>query len=77
MMTLEDLVKVPNTFHWAGWVHRDISAGSLFLLQGKLFKLGDLEFAKMGKDGEHDVRTGMLDFMSIEVERQTGLSISL
>ena len=50
------------------------------------FKLGDLEFAKkMGKDGEHDVRTvsiiarspslnsrskGTLDFMAFEVENQ-------
>ena len=53
---------VLNIFHRAGWVHRDISAGNVFLLQKhELFKLGDLELAKkMGKeskDGEHDVRT--------------------
>ncbi|KAF8674249.1 hypothetical protein AX14_005270, partial [Amanita brunnescens Koide BX004] len=47
MMTLEVL----DIFHRAGWVHRDISAGNIFLLQDKLFKLGDLEFAKkLGKD---------------------------
>jgi serine/threonine protein kinase len=83
MTALEDLVKgkafppqssdsaqlilVLDIFHRTGWVHRDISAGNVFLLQDELlFKLGDLEFAKkMGKDGEHDVRTVSIPFQAI------------
>lgn len=56
---------VLNIFHRAGWVHRDISAGNVFLHERTCFKLGDLEFAKkMGKDGEHDVRTVSIIYTS-------------
>ncbi|KAK2459542.1 hypothetical protein APHAL10511_008448 [Amanita phalloides] len=66
-----ELVQVLHIFHRAGWIHRDLSAGNVFLYQNECLKLGDLEFAKkMSKDGEHDVRTGTLGFMAFEVERQ-------
>ncbi|KAK2459545.1 hypothetical protein APHAL10511_008424 [Amanita phalloides] len=66
-----ELVQVLDIFHRAGWVHRDLSAGNVFLHENERFKLGDLEFAKkMGKTGERDVRTGTLDIVAFEVERQ-------
>jgi serine/threonine protein kinase len=59
-------ILVLNIFHRAGWVHRDISPGNVFLFQELVFKLGDLEFAKkIGKDGEHDVRTVRITFQAI------------
>ena len=45
------------TLHRYGWVHRDISAGNVLLVDGQL-KLMDFEYAKHEDDkSHHDVRT--------------------
>ncbi|KAI5116304.1 hypothetical protein M0805_004645 [Coniferiporia weirii] len=72
---LGDVSEVLEHIHRSGWVHRDISAGNVYLydngrglLRGLL---GDLEYAKRtGTDAKHEVRTGTRAFMAIEVESQ-------
>jgi len=51
-----------------GWVHRDVSIGNILSYEGGT-KLADLEYAKKMEDkaGGHNMRTGTLHFMSIEV----------
>ncbi|THH03742.1 hypothetical protein EW145_g6041 [Phellinidium pouzarii] len=53
--------------HGSGWVHRDISVGNTYLYN-KRGILGDLEYAKKrGVNAQHEVRTGTLDFMAVEI----------
>ncbi|KAI5117344.1 hypothetical protein M0805_006243 [Coniferiporia weirii] len=64
---LRDCMIVLEYIHKAGWVHRDISCGNIYLYKGRGL-LGDLEYAKrMGTNAKHEVRTGTLDFMAVEV----------
>ncbi|KAI5115422.1 hypothetical protein M0805_004009, partial [Coniferiporia weirii] len=65
---LRDISKALEYIHACGWVHRDISAGNIYWYESKRGLLGDLEYAKkMGVDAEHEVRTGTLDFMAVEI----------
>ncbi|KAI5114979.1 hypothetical protein M0805_009937, partial [Coniferiporia weirii] len=69
---LRDISKVLEYIHACGWVHRDISAGNIYWYESKRGLLGDLEYAKKtGVDAEHEVRTGTLDFMAIEIAIRT------
>lgn len=50
--------------HSSGWVHRDISAGNIFVDDSSNARIGDLEYAKkylnnesMDNKRKHDVRT--------------------
>ena len=49
--------------HEAGWVHRDISVGNLYLYKDPVTEetrglIGDFEYAKeVGWGGKHDIRT--------------------
>ncbi|KAI5114951.1 hypothetical protein M0805_002402, partial [Coniferiporia weirii] len=72
-VTLKDCTKALRYIHKAGWVHRDISCGNVYLYKGRGL-LGDLEYAKrIGTDGKHEVRTGTLDFMAVEVTNRAYL----
>ncbi|KAG1778826.1 hypothetical protein EV702DRAFT_1195842 [Suillus placidus] len=56
--------------HKAGWVHRDFSIGNVIWV-GDIGKLGDFEYAKkIDSNTSHDVRTGTMSFMALEVESQ-------
>ena len=47
--------------HKAGWVHRDISCGNIFISEGDVVKLGDFEFAKrLNCTGEEDADSRMV-----------------
>ncbi|KIP01109.1 hypothetical protein PHLGIDRAFT_123659 [Phlebiopsis gigantea 11061_1 CR5-6] len=62
-----DVVKGLSAMHAAGYVHRDISAGNILVVDGKGI-LGDVEYAKEEDDNsQHEVRTGTAYFMAIEV----------
>ncbi|THH05725.1 hypothetical protein EW145_g4588 [Phellinidium pouzarii] len=66
-VVLKDCTRLLQLMHGCGWVHRDISCGNVYYHDGH-GRLGDLEYAKEKySDGKHDVRTGTLDFMSVEV----------
>ncbi|KAI0689963.1 hypothetical protein BC835DRAFT_217918 [Cytidiella melzeri] len=58
----------------SGWVHRDISAGNILILEGpnvNKAKLSDLEYAKrLDTGGKHE---GTANFMSVEVDAGTYL----
>ncbi|KAG1884537.1 hypothetical protein F4604DRAFT_1648223 [Suillus subluteus] len=60
--------------HKAGWVHRDFSVGNAIWVvndNGAIGKLGDFEYAKkIDSHTSHDVRTGTIHFMAVEVESQ-------
>ncbi|GJE95027.1 hypothetical protein PsYK624_112060 [Phanerochaete sordida] len=65
--TLKDIVKVLRVLHKCGWVHRDISAGNVLIVDG-VAKLADVEYAKRETDDTtHSVRTGTAFFMAVEV----------
>ncbi|KAG1771899.1 hypothetical protein EV702DRAFT_1033892 [Suillus placidus] len=67
---LSDGLKALYYLHKAGWVHRDFSIGNVIWV-GDIGKLGDFEYAKeMDSDTSHDVRTGTMHFMAVEVENQ-------
>ncbi|THH04287.1 hypothetical protein EW145_g5639 [Phellinidium pouzarii] len=68
-VVLKDCTRLLELMHGCGWVHRDISCGNVYSYNGR-GRLGDLEYAKK-KDsiGKHDIRTGTLDFMAVEVAR--------
>lgn len=73
---LIDVLKTLLYMHEAGWVHRDISVGNLYLYKDPVTKetrglIGDFEYAKrVGWGGMHDIRTGTPNFMAIEVAKQ-------
>ncbi|KAN0129256.1 hypothetical protein V8E53_012955 [Lactarius tabidus] len=63
---LADLMELFRLFHGSGWVHRDISAGNVYLYEGHGV-LGDLEFAKNTADNtQHELRIGTIDFLPVE-----------
>ncbi|KAF9513075.1 hypothetical protein BS47DRAFT_1017359 [Hydnum rufescens UP504] len=67
MKALADIVIALKLLKKLGWVHRDVSIGNMLWYKGG-GKLGDLEYAKkMGDMTSHDLRTGTIQFMSIEV----------
>ncbi|KAG1809747.1 uncharacterized protein HD556DRAFT_1280479, partial [Suillus plorans] len=82
-VTVKDLVSLADTLsclsgglkglyylHKAGWIHRDFSVGNVNWVGG-IGKLGDFEYAKeINSNISHDVRTGTMHFMAIEVEHQ-------
>ncbi|KAI5115744.1 hypothetical protein M0805_002822 [Coniferiporia weirii] len=69
-IALRDCTIVLEYIHKAGWVHRDISCGNVYYYKGRGL-LGDLEYAKRASsDAKHEVRTGTLDFMAVEVTRR-------
>ncbi|KAI9568135.1 hypothetical protein HD554DRAFT_2022465 [Boletus coccyginus] len=72
---LSDGLKALYYLHKAGWVHRDFSVGNVIWVldeSGNLVgKLGDFEYAKeVDSSVSHDVRTGTMHFMAVEVESQ-------
>jgi hypothetical protein len=70
---LSDGLKALSYLHKAGWVHRDFSVGNVIWVGG-IGKLGDFEYAKeVDSITSHDVRTGTMHFMAVEVENQTYL----
>ncbi|KAG1847467.1 hypothetical protein C8R48DRAFT_731452 [Suillus tomentosus] len=60
--------------HKAGWIHGDFSVGNVIWVvgdNGGIGKLVDFEYAQeIDPNTPHDVRTGTMHFMAIEVERQ-------
>ncbi|KAG2050360.1 hypothetical protein BDR06DRAFT_917969 [Suillus hirtellus] len=67
---LSDGLKALYYMHKAGWIHRDFSVGNVIWVGG-IGKLGDFEYAKkIDSQTSHDVRTGTIHFMAVEVERQ-------
>ncbi|KAG1829939.1 hypothetical protein EV424DRAFT_366945 [Suillus variegatus] len=60
--------------HKAGWIHGDFSVGNVIWVvgdNGGIGKLGDFEYAQeIDPNTYHDVRTGTIHFMAIEVEHQ-------
>ncbi|KAG2138992.1 hypothetical protein DEU56DRAFT_801200, partial [Suillus clintonianus] len=63
--------------HKAGWVHRDFSVGNVIWVGG-IGKLGDFEYAKKtDSNTTHDVQTGTMPFMALEVESQQYLFYSI
>jgi serine/threonine protein kinase len=51
------MIVVLRFLHGSGWVHRDISAGNVYLFDGRGV-LGDLEYPKKTDDTtQHEVRT--------------------
>ncbi|KAF8582551.1 hypothetical protein K439DRAFT_1635200 [Ramaria rubella] len=66
--TLEDATSGLELLHRYGWVHRDISSGNLLVVRGR-GKISDLEYTKKTSEhSDHNIRTGTMDFMSLEVE---------
>ncbi|KAG1768025.1 hypothetical protein EV702DRAFT_1203461 [Suillus placidus] len=67
---LSGALKALYYMHKAGWVHRDFSVGNAIWV-GDIGKLGDFEYAKkIDSNTSHDVRTGTMHFMALEVESQ-------
>ncbi|KAF8969579.1 hypothetical protein BDZ97DRAFT_1794033 [Flammula alnicola] len=57
-------------FKHGSYVHRDVSPGNILMVDGKA-RLADLEYAKvMDTDSKHDVPTGTINFIAIEVSEQ-------
>ncbi|KAL5520237.1 hypothetical protein ACEPAG_9450 [Sanghuangporus baumii] len=71
---LSDSAKVLKWIHGAGWVHRDLSVGNLYLY-GEHGLIGDLEYAKLkNTDVEHELLIGTPDFIAVEAaDRAYGL----
>ncbi|KAI5117343.1 hypothetical protein M0805_006242, partial [Coniferiporia weirii] len=64
---LKDCRKILEYLHGSGWIHHDISCGNTSLYGGREL-LRDFGYAKYtGSDTKHEVRTGTLDFMAVEV----------
>ncbi|KAL5498447.1 hypothetical protein ACEPAH_2589 [Sanghuangporus vaninii] len=67
---LSDSAKILKWIHGAGWVHRDLSVGNLYLYQCRGL-IGDLEYAKRKKsDLDNEVQTGTPDFMAVEAAKR-------
>ncbi|KAL5479078.1 hypothetical protein ACEPAI_2366 [Sanghuangporus weigelae] len=67
---LKDGTKVMKWIHGCGWVHRDISAGNLYLYNGRGL-IGDFEYAKRrNTDISKELPTGTPDFTSVEAVRR-------
>ncbi|KAL5525389.1 hypothetical protein ACEPAF_9259 [Sanghuangporus sanghuang] len=67
---LSDSANVLKWIHGCGWVHRDVSAGNLYLYNGRGL-IGDFEHAKRKQtDIRHEHRIGTPDFMAIEATRR-------
>ncbi|KAL5479042.1 hypothetical protein ACEPAI_2330 [Sanghuangporus weigelae] len=63
---LSDSAKILKWIHGAGWVHRDLSVGNLYLYQGRGL-IGDLEYAqRKNPDIRVTVKIGTPDFMAVE-----------
>ncbi|OCB90762.1 hypothetical protein A7U60_g2006 [Sanghuangporus baumii] len=63
---LGDSTKALKFIHGAGWVHRDLSVGNLYLYEGRGL-IGDLEYAmQKNYDVEHELLTGTPHFMAVE-----------
>ncbi|KAG2125306.1 hypothetical protein DEU56DRAFT_825606 [Suillus clintonianus] len=71
---LSGALKALYYLHKAGWIHRDFSVGNVIWVEG-IGKLGDFEYAKKidPNTTHHDVRTGTMHFMAVEVENQNYL----
>ncbi|KAJ3555477.1 hypothetical protein NM688_g2556 [Phlebia brevispora] len=69
---LTDVVFGVIAMHKSGWVHRDLSAGNILVVNGT-GKITDLEYAtseiRQGKPG----RTGTASFVALEVDSETYL----
>ncbi len=60
MIKLKALVAM----HVSGWVHRDVSATNILVVNDRA-KIGDLEYAKREKqDAHHNIRTVCLFYLS-------------
>jgi len=67
MTVLAETVDALRLLRKLGWVHRDVSIRNILSCDGHA-KLADLEYAKKIGDSETDeMRTGTMQFMSIEV----------
>ncbi|KAI5114981.1 hypothetical protein M0805_008804, partial [Coniferiporia weirii] len=70
-VSLKYCTEILSYMHRAGWVHHDLSYGNIYLYKGRGL-WGDLEYAKkMGTHGKHEVRTGTLDLMAVEVANRS------
>ncbi|KAF8811221.1 hypothetical protein BYT27DRAFT_7252939 [Phlegmacium glaucopus] len=68
LQAMQDVLKALAFLTKKGYVHRDVSPGNIIIYNGRA-KLNDLEFAKeYGSGTSKEVRTGIYDFMSVEVE---------
>lgn len=55
MILTHRVLPVLELVHRAGWVHRDISSGNIFISKTGVVKLGDFEYAKrLRSTGEED-----------------------
>ncbi|KAF7790466.1 hypothetical protein EIP86_001421 [Pleurotus ostreatoroseus] len=64
-----------SAMHAAGWVHRDLSAGNILVVEGR-GRIHDLEFATDDTHPERIGRTGTADFVAVEVDKQDYLFTS-
>ncbi|GJE97376.1 hypothetical protein PsYK624_135920 [Phanerochaete sordida] len=65
---LSDIVTVLKVMHQCGWVHRDVSAGNVLVVDGQGI-LADVEYAKHQSDHRtHEIKTGTAFFMAVEVD---------
>ncbi|KAI0341438.1 hypothetical protein BDW22DRAFT_1485428 [Trametopsis cervina] len=64
-----------STLHELGWIHRDISAGNVLVMDDGVVKIADLEYSKRHDDDApiHRGRTGTYHFVPIEVQLQAYL----
>ncbi|EKM48777.1 uncharacterized protein PHACADRAFT_132197 [Phanerochaete carnosa HHB-10118-sp] len=66
---LANIITILKVLHQCGWVHRDVSAGNVLIINN-VGKLVDVEYAKHESDDRsHEVRTGTAYFMAVEVEQ--------
>ncbi|KAG9011453.1 hypothetical protein FRB90_007242 [Tulasnella sp. 427] len=79
---LDDCVFALQLMFLAGWVHRDISSGNVYLYKDTRGKpcgiLGDLEYAKPFENSKStsDPKTGTAYFMAVEIQTQTRIGSS-
>ncbi|EKM56466.1 uncharacterized protein PHACADRAFT_207697 [Phanerochaete carnosa HHB-10118-sp] len=68
-LVLADVIMILRLLHQCGWVHRDVSAGNVLIIDN-VGKLVDFEYAKHESDDwRHKVRMGTPYFTAVEVER--------
>ncbi|KAI0922893.1 hypothetical protein AcV5_009760 [Taiwanofungus camphoratus] len=71
LKVLSHILHALQLMHRSGWVHRDISTGNILVDKDGNGRLGDLEYAKrMGQPSSHEVRTGTVDFIVVEIDSQ-------
>ncbi|KAI0341452.1 hypothetical protein BDW22DRAFT_1359015 [Trametopsis cervina] len=68
-----------STLHELGWIHRDISAGNVLVMNNGAAKIADLEYSKRHDDDApvHHGRTGTYCFVAEEIQHQCHLFVPI